>query len=99
MIVGAAAISGKTLSRIEVHGKQLFYFFGDQQAPTVMQIHFGMSGAFRTMAAARARDIRDTTRLVLEDTAAGLLAHLSAMTVQHGDLGEPCHLGQMWVAL
>lgn len=26
---GAAAISGKPLQRIEVHGKNLFYFWGD----------------------------------------------------------------------
>lgn len=71
-----------------MHGKQLFYFFGDKSNPVVMQIHFGMSGAFRTMALDKARETRETTRLVLEDTAAGLLAHLSAMTVQHGDQGE-----------
>ena len=84
---GAAAISGKTLSRIEVHGKQLFYFFGEGADTTVMQIHFGMSGAFRTMPVANPREARETTRLVLENTQEGLLAHLSAMTVQHGDLG------------
>ncbi|KAK9791837.1 hypothetical protein WJX73_006548 [Symbiochloris irregularis] len=82
---GAAAITGKPLYRIEVHGKQLFYFFGDKTNPVVMQIHFGMSGAFRTMTLEKARETRETTRLVLEDTTAGLLAHLSAMTVQYGD--------------
>ena len=76
------------LSRIEVHGKQLFYFFGDATEPVVMQIHFGMSGAFRTMPVGNPRETRETTRLVLENAEEGLLAHLSAMTVQHGDLGE-----------
>ena len=32
---GAAAITGKPLARIEVHGKQLFYFFGEDPASQV----------------------------------------------------------------
>lgn len=52
-----------------------------------MQIHFGMSGAFRTMAVNNPREERETTRLVLHNEEHGLLAHLSAMTVQHGDAG------------
>ena len=34
---GAAAITGKPLARIEVHGKQLFYFFGEDPATQVLQ--------------------------------------------------------------
>jgi hypothetical protein len=54
----------------------------------VVHIHFGMSGAFRTMplAAEAARPPRETTRLRLEHAGAGLVAHLSAMTVAHGGL-------------
>jgi formamidopyrimidine-DNA glycosylase len=48
---GAAAIDGKPLYRIEVHGKNLFYFYGDATAPVVMLVHFGMSGAFRAVKA------------------------------------------------
>lgn len=32
-----------------MHGKNLFYFFGNEADPVVMHFHFGMSGAFRTM--------------------------------------------------
>ena len=88
---GAAAISGKVLYRIEVHGKQLFYFFGEASTAVVMQIHFGMSGAFRTMTLTNPREARETTRLVLENLEEGLLAHLSAMTVQYGDTGNAHH--------
>ena len=41
---GAKAINGKPLARIEVHGKNLFYFFGPAEQPEVVHIHFGMSG-------------------------------------------------------
>ena len=36
-------IDGKVLARIEVHGKNLFYFFGEGADQVVMHIHFGMS--------------------------------------------------------
>ncbi|KAI8465749.1 MAG: hypothetical protein J3K34DRAFT_435962, partial [Monoraphidium minutum] len=85
---GARAIDGKPLSRIEVHGKNLFYFFGEDQAPDVVHIHFGMSGAFRTMPLEQEseRPPRETTRLRLEAGGDALVAHLSAMTVAHGGL-------------
>ena len=38
---GAKLINGKPLRRIEVHGKQLFYFFGEGADTTVLHIHFG----------------------------------------------------------
>lgn len=41
---GAKAINGKPLARIEVHGKNLFYFFGPAEQPEIVHIHFGMSG-------------------------------------------------------
>ncbi|KAK9813207.1 hypothetical protein WJX72_010568 [[Myrmecia] bisecta] len=82
---GAKAIHQQPLTRIEVHGKNLFYFFGPEQAPVVMRIHFGMSGAFRTMALP-GKEPRETTRLELINREEGVVAHLSAMTVQHGDL-------------
>merc|ERR1711907_29159 len=49
---GAAAINqaGGELMRIEVHGKNLFYFFGKRGAgnskQVVMRVHFGMAGEF-----------------------------------------------------
>ena len=48
-LAGAAALNNKPLSRIEVHGKNLFYFFGNAANPEVLHFHFGMSGAFRVM--------------------------------------------------
>ena len=67
----------------QVHGKNLFYFFDERPASAeVVHIHFGMSGAFRTMQLAQeaARPPRETTRLRLEHAGAGLVAHLSAMS-------------------
>jgi len=54
-------------------------------ACTVMHVHFGMSGAFRTMTAP-GQAPTETTRLRLEHEGAGIVAHLSAMTVAHGGL-------------
>ncbi|GLC40886.1 bubble DNA binding [Pleodorina starrii] len=161
---GAAAINAKPLQRIEVHGKNLFYFFspapvnvnvvaapdpsntpasttspspspsspspssgsggsggsgggdvdiddrragragraggsgsggggggGGGDGPdadgsvVVMHVHFGMSGAFRTMSLPGPPPT-DTTRLELIHREMGLVAHLSAMTVTHGSL-------------
>lgn len=138
---GAAAISGKVLSRIEVHGKNLFYFFGtpvtcltppslitptpapltpvrpvtpiksseakasrtrqppaksavkparlvethEPLDPVVVHIHFGMSGAFRTVAMP-GPEPSPTCRLQLTHPQAGLVAQLSAMTVAMGGL-------------
>lgn len=90
---GAKAImsAGGVLLRIEVHGKNLFYFFGKAKAsPTVVvHIHFGMAGAF----AAYKREVPETTpntRLLLESTdgAPNIVAHLSAMTVEHGTIAK-----------
>ncbi|GLI68206.1 hypothetical protein VaNZ11_012540 [Volvox africanus] len=132
---GAAAINTKPLQRIEVHGKNLFYFFSskptsllvepaaasterdDAASPSrspnfksssspasspnaaaadggsgvgcddtvVMHVHFGMSGAFRTMSLPGPPPT-ETTRLELIHKDIGLVAHLSAMTVSHGSL-------------
>lgn len=82
---GAKAINGKPLARIEVHGKNLFYFFGPAEQPEVVHIHFGMSGAFKTMTLP-GPDPTETTRLQLVNEGWGIVAHLSAMTVAHGDL-------------
>ena len=78
---GAKAISKRTLSRIEVIGKNLFYFF---DTDTVLHFHFGMSGRFSVWNEAEAEAPKETTRLELRGH--GLVGHLSAMTVQHGDL-------------
>ena len=73
-------ISGKRLSRIEAHGKNLFYFFGSL---AVLHIHFGMSGAFTTFDSHLAPPPKDTTRLLLDD--GSICAHLSAMTTNIED--------------
>ena len=39
----------QVLSRIEVHGKNMFYFFGTGPETVVLRVHFGMSGAFKTL--------------------------------------------------
>ena len=80
---GASAIHNRTLTRIEIHGKNLFYFFED----VVVHIHFGMSGRFALFELGSTKKIpeaKPTTRLEMRGH--GLLAHLSAMTVQHGPL-------------
>lgn len=73
--------------RIEVHGKNLFYFFGEGTQTVVVHIHFGMSGHFRT-SPAPGPETTPTTRLRLTNDQLGVVAHLSAMTVQHGDMSE-----------
>jgi formamidopyrimidine-DNA glycosylase len=76
---GAKAISNRPLTRIEVVGKNLFYFFKDAG---VLHFHFGMSGRFPVWEEDRAESPKPTTRLELRGH--GLVGHLSAMTVQHG---------------
>ncbi len=85
-LVGARLIDGKVLSRIEVHGKNLFYFFGEGSDQVIMHIHFGMSGRFR-VSPLPGPEATPTTRLQLINYAQGIVANLSAMTVQHGDFG------------
>eukprot|EP00442_Polarella_glacialis_P056727 CAMPEP_0115138526 /NCGR_PEP_ID=MMETSP0227-20121206/57722_1 /TAXON_ID=89957 /ORGANISM="Polarella glacialis, Strain CCMP 1383" /LENGTH=148 /DNA_ID=CAMNT_0002546169 /DNA_START=27 /DNA_END=470 /DNA_ORIENTATION=+ len=71
---GAAAISGRVLVRVEVHGKELFHFWskpggsGETAADdlVVVRIHFGMSGRFLTTAGASLlSEATDKTRLRL----------------------------------
>lgn len=50
-------------------------------------VHFGMSGRFNA-AVGPAPEVRPTTRLALVNEEHNLVAHLSAMTVKHGGLGE-----------
>ena len=83
---GAAAIDGRVLSRLEARGKNLFAFFSLLGAPdVVVHVHFGMSGRWSAVEAARARPPTPTTRLQLEGH--GIVSQLSAMTVVHGDEG------------
>ncbi len=87
MHAGAQAINQQLLTRIEVHGKNLFYFFGEGDATVVLHIHFGMSGAFKTVARGDTLpEPKETTRLVLIGD--DIVGQLSAMIVQHGGLGE-----------
>lgn len=56
--------------------------------PTVVcAVHFGMSGRFNA-AVGPAPEVRPTTRLALVNEEHNIVAHLSAMTVKHGGLGE-----------
>lgn len=43
---GASAIMkcGGVLTRIEVHGKNMFYFFGQGSKVVVVHVHFGLAG-------------------------------------------------------
>ena len=52
-----------------------------------VQVHFGMSGAFKVLTLP-GREATPTTRLTLVNKDLNLVAHLSAMTVLQGDLGE-----------
>lgn len=82
---GAALINGRQFSRIEAIGKNLFAFFSAVGVPdVVMHVHFGMSGRWSVADTARAREPTATTRLTLEGH--GMVAHLSAMTVEHGGI-------------
>ena len=85
---GAKLINNRPLSRIEAIGKNLFYFWGngkDAKNATVVHIHFGMSGQFKTGSALEATP---NTRLELigSEGSAPIMAHLSAMTCVHGDV-------------
>ena len=82
---GAKAINGRTFSRGEAVGKNLFAFFAAAGVPdVVVHVHFGMSGKWSIADAARAPEPTPTTRLRL--TGHGIVSHLSAMTVQEGEL-------------
>lgn len=86
---GANAINGKTFSRIEAVGKNLFAFFADDgkksQDEIVVHVHFGMAGAWAVYLSDEVPpEPTKTNRLRLE--CPGIVADLSAMTVQHGSL-------------
>lgn len=87
---GAAAINGRLFSRIEAVGKNLFAFFGqetDKDDIVVVHVHFGMAGVWAVYQGDAVEDAPEpstTNRLRLQ--ADGLLADLSAMTVQHGTM-------------
>ncbi|KAK3239579.1 hypothetical protein CYMTET_50504 [Cymbomonas tetramitiformis] len=85
---GAKAIDGKPYIGIEAVGKNLFAFFGTKSGqPVVMHVHFGMSGVWAIFDEAKEEipQTKDTTRLRLYNEEFGIVTHLSAMTVQHGD--------------
>eukprot|EP00927_Polykrikos_kofoidii_P062971 TRINITY_DN57784_c0_g1_i1.p1 TRINITY_DN57784_c0_g1~~TRINITY_DN57784_c0_g1_i1.p1 ORF type:complete len:350 (-),score=58.06 TRINITY_DN57784_c0_g1_i1:144-1145(-) len=89
---GAAAINKASgvLSRIEVHGKNLFYFFGKENGKgrkvVVVHIHFGMAGAFAVYTKEEP-EVTASTRLRLEAVGGSpCVAHLSAMTVEFGSV-------------
>jgi len=86
---GAQAIvkAGGVLLKIEVHGKNMFYFFGAKGgAPVlVVHVHFGMAGAFAVYEGEEPPPTA-TVRLRTETVDEGpkLVAHLSAMVVKQG---------------
>ncbi|MCO5608069.1 hypothetical protein L7F22_062274 [Adiantum nelumboides] len=96
---GAALVDGQVLTLIEAHGKNIFYFFthskpanSKQMVPkhlpedtTVVHIHFGLSGSFKTYAAP-GPEPRPTTRLRLAAEKVGLVANCSANVCNHGNL-------------
>jgi len=78
---GAAAVNDKPLTRMEAVGKNLFAFFDNE----VVHVHFGMAGAWAIYETSEEiPEPTKTTRLRLEN--AQYVTHLSAMTVQHGDM-------------
>jgi len=96
---GSHAIDNRVLSRMEAVGKNLFAFFtpdantngSEANDDVVVHVHFGMSGAWSVFDYAKEPDVKPTTRLRLEEVGGSqsstkLVTHLSAMTVQHGDM-------------
>jgi formamidopyrimidine-DNA glycosylase len=85
---GAALINDQPFYRIEAVGKNLFAFFGDEQMEeksTVVHVHFGMAGNWAVYEdPSSAAEPTATNRLRLEHPK--IVADLSAMTVQHGDM-------------
>ena len=101
MMCAVSVQDGKPFQRIEAVGKNLFAFFGSPKGPlAVVHIHFGMAGVWAVFDSARepVPPTTGTTRLCLEHGESGLVAHLSAMTVQLGDeefyLKKKAGLGQ-----
>lgn len=91
---GSQAIDNRVLSRMEAVGKNLFAFFSPEDAvastneDVVVHVHFGMSGAWSVFDHMKEPEVKPTTRLRLEEigSTSKLVTHLSAMTVQHGDM-------------
>ena len=86
---GAKAINGKKFYRIEAVGKNLFAFFGDESDPVVVHVHFGMAGNWAVYESTKddpPPEPTPTNRLRLECKVSGIVADLSAMTVQHGEI-------------
>lgn len=82
---GANAINGKVFSKIEAVGKNLFAFFGDGDDDlVVVHVHFGMAGNWAVYLEETPPEPTGTNRLRLE--CPGIVADLSAMTVQHGGI-------------
>lgn len=97
---GASVIDGRVLSRMEAIGKNLFAFFsndngtnndGTEDDAIVVHVHFGMSGAWALFSGLDEEpEVKATTRLRLEEVTSNssvrYATHLSAMTLQHGDM-------------
>lgn len=94
---GAEAIDGHFLTHIEVHGKNIFYFFTPERVEeegvlekvgddaVVVHIHLGMSGSFRLYPFPGPIP-REATRLRLYNEELGFEAHLSASVCDHGNI-------------
>jgi len=108
---GANRINGKVFSRIEAVGKNLFAFFVDNETQNeenngnendddvvVVHVHFGMAGVWAVYLLDNETppEPTSTNRLRLEHD--GIVADLSAMTVQYGGMdlynGKRAKLGE-----
>ena len=111
---GARAINNRPLQRVEAVGKNLFYFWGRKDEPaTVMHVHFGMSGQFKT-SSLPGPEPTPNTRLQIVSQENDLMGHVSAMTLNHGPvalwdakreqlgedpLREDANKGKVWAAM
>lgn len=87
---GAESIDGKIFRDIQAVGKNLFAFFGNEEAgeeTVVVHVHFGMSGAWAVYEKNEpVPEPTKTNRLRLVNKKEGIVADLSAMTVSAGGM-------------
>jgi len=88
---GARLVNRKVLRDVQAVGKNLFAFFGNDEAETVVvHVHFGMAGAWavydRECNELPAPEPTKTNRLRLVNDEEGIVADLSAMTVTAGTM-------------
>ncbi|KAJ1453202.1 hypothetical protein M885DRAFT_466628 [Pelagophyceae sp. CCMP2097] len=82
---GAALIDGAVFQSIEAHGKNLFAFFDAKGVEHVVHVHFGMAGNWAVFDTKKEPEPPTTATTRLRLQAGTVVAHLSAMTVDHGN--------------